>query len=309
MNKLVIFNVWWALSSYFEIGSAKSIIDLGKSWEFSPVNDFLLPLFREKKYEKDWNGRYLIDQLFLSHLDSDHIQDYIDFKKYFYPKYLTCPNKHDNQDPIMNVNKDLLWADNEIRNEILNDMTEKGKRNPPLEVSNVLKNNVNMYFIPPKICEDDINLNQHYANNISLSLIISFKNSIIYFPWDIQKEWIEYLIQKKHDFKTFIKSFWIKILIAPHHWLSTSFPQDLFTNLRYGKVDLNIISEKVRSDKSQENRSDVDNRYYSSDYSTSNNTLKQYGVKTSWWHILIDLDSWNIIQENDINIILKSFCE
>ena len=43
--KVVIFNVSGALSSYVETSTKKIVIDLGKSKEFSPVNDFLIPLF------------------------------------------------------------------------------------------------------------------------------------------------------------------------------------------------------------------------------------------------------------------------
>ena len=53
--KVVIFNIGAALSAYVEIGDKKIVIDLGKSSVFSPVNDFLLPLF-EKRGEKKSYG-------------------------------------------------------------------------------------------------------------------------------------------------------------------------------------------------------------------------------------------------------------
>lgn len=51
--KIVIFNVSAALSAYAEFGNRKVVIDLEKSSDFSPVNDFLLPLFRKR--ERDNN--------------------------------------------------------------------------------------------------------------------------------------------------------------------------------------------------------------------------------------------------------------
>lgn len=38
--KVVIFNVGAALSAYVETDNKKIVIDLGKSCDFSPVNDF-----------------------------------------------------------------------------------------------------------------------------------------------------------------------------------------------------------------------------------------------------------------------------
>lgn len=82
--KVVIFNVGGALSSYVETKTKKIIVDLGKSSDFSPVNDFLLPLFK-KKNEKSTNGKYQVDQLILSHPHLDHISDLENFDKHFYP--------------------------------------------------------------------------------------------------------------------------------------------------------------------------------------------------------------------------------
>ena len=306
MNKIIIFNVWWALSSYIEIWWWKAIIDLWKNWDFSPIHDFLLPLFKIKKYTKE-NEKFYIDQLFLSHLDSDHISDYLEFKKFFYPKYLTCPNSHNKQDEVLNVNKQLLWEENEIRNIILKDMTSEWKRQPPLWISDAFQQNAKMFFIPPKKCEKIKELNMHYANNISLSIFIRYNNYTIYFPWDIQKEWMEYLILNNNWYKSFLNNNKINFLIAPHHWLSTSFPQIFFNVIKWNKTDLNIISEKTRSSDNNENRSDVDKRYYDSTYSTWQNQLKQNWIKTSLWHIIIDLETWNIAQYKDSNDALRNF--
>jgi len=96
--KIVVFNVGGALSSYIEVNGKHIVIDLGNSSDFSPTNDFLLPLFKKRnqpKLEKNpYKNRYKIDQLFLSHPHDDHISDVIHFDKYFYPELLTTPNSN-----------------------------------------------------------------------------------------------------------------------------------------------------------------------------------------------------------------------
>lgn len=61
--------------------------------------------------------------------------------------------------------------------------------------------------------------------------------------------------------------------------------------------------------KDDENRTDVDGRYYSSDFSTGDNALDQYGVKTSQGHIVVDLESGeeDIKQYTDIDDVLAEF--
>ena len=46
--KVVIFNVGAALSTHIETDNKKIVIDIGKNSDFSPVNDFLLPLFKKR---------------------------------------------------------------------------------------------------------------------------------------------------------------------------------------------------------------------------------------------------------------------
>lgn len=56
--KTVIFNVGAALSAYMESDNKKIVIDLGKSSDFSPVNDFLLPLFKKRGEKRNYGGKY-----------------------------------------------------------------------------------------------------------------------------------------------------------------------------------------------------------------------------------------------------------
>ena len=52
MNKQVIFNVGAGLSSYIETDDKKILIDIGNSPEFSPITDFLVPLFKKRQDKK-----------------------------------------------------------------------------------------------------------------------------------------------------------------------------------------------------------------------------------------------------------------
>lgn len=309
MKKIVIFNVGGALSSYLEFDDLKIVIDLGSNAEFSPIDDFLIPLAKERSFVKDSSSeKYLIDQLFLSHLDKDHISDYEKFKEQFYPDWMTCPNKNDKenqndekQDDAFKVNIDLLGEENPIRNLVLEDMDGRVplSRDEPLGSKNP---NIKLYFIKPIECEENDNLKGGYANNISLVLFIFCNNKTILIPGDLLTEGFEYLLDNDSNLKDILNSYGIDFLVAPHHGLETSFSERLFQEMEGGKTRLNIISEKVRSSDSEENRSEVDKRYYSSDYSTAENDLEQNAVKTSTGHIVIDLEA----DENEVKRIENS---
>lgn len=90
--KVVIFNVGAALSAYVETDNKKIVIDLGKSSDFSPVNDFLLPLFKKRGEEKYSGDKYYLSQVFISHPHQDHISDLSDLDEHFYIDLYTTPN-------------------------------------------------------------------------------------------------------------------------------------------------------------------------------------------------------------------------
>ena len=48
--KQVIFNVGGALSVYSEFSGKKLLVDIGKSKDFNPITDFLIPLYESKNY-------------------------------------------------------------------------------------------------------------------------------------------------------------------------------------------------------------------------------------------------------------------
>ncbi|MDX9913971.1 MAG: hypothetical protein RBS77_05325 [Candidatus Moranbacteria bacterium] len=316
MKKIAIFNVGGALSTYIECDDKKFIADLGSSSDFSPVDDFLVPLAKKRPFNKYGSTeKYLIDQLFISHLDKDHISDYEKFRKQFHPDWMTCPNDNDKanqngekQDDKFKINPDLVGEENDMRNMVLDDMRER----QPLSSDQPLGSKceeIKLYFITPKECEENEELKPCYPNNISLVLFIILDKKTVLLPGDILKEGMEFLIDNHSDFKNDLNKVGIDFLIAPHHGLTTSFSERLFQEILGNKTRLNIISEKVREEDSDENRSEVDKRYYDSKYSTGENSLNQNGVKTSMGHIVIDLESdeKEIKQFTDIEDVMKEF--
>lgn len=321
MKKLVILNVGGALASYAEIDDKKVIIDLGKSTDFSPVDNFLIPLAQKRSFRKTGiagnTDKYHIDQLFLSHLDNDHISDYEKFRDKFHPNYMTCPNDNETQDSIFKIIINFFTGENNTRKLVLSDMKTRTANVPGnpfgMSPSNPLVSTIpeiiKLFYIRPTDCGNDENLKLGYANNISLLLFFHLDNKTLLMPGDILKEGMEYLIENNVDFKKQLNDFGVDFLIAPHHGLATSFSERLFQEIKGNKTRLNIISEKVREEDSDENRSDVDKRYYDSNYSSGENSLKQNAVKTSMGHIVIDLESdeTEIKQYSDINDVLKEF--
>lgn len=320
MKKIVIFNVGGALASYAEIDNKKILIDLGKSSDFSPITDFLIPLSEAGKFERIEQGaekdKYLIDQLFLSHLDNDHISDYIKFKEKFHPTYMTCPNDNETQDNIFKIIKNFFTGENEARKLVLNDMSIRSAIVPNpygMSASNPLVSTISeisIFYINPMECANNEILKSAYANNMSIVLFTKVNDKTLLMPGDILKEGMKYLIERDlMGFKTQISTYGVDYLIAPHHGLQTSFSEDLFGAIAGNKTRLNIISEKTRVADSKENRSEVDPRYYSSDYSTGYNTLKQNAAKTSMGHIVIDFETaeTEIKQYQKIEDVIVSF--
>lgn len=320
MKKIVIFNVGGALSSFAEIDGRRLIVDLGKSVDFSPVDDFLLPLAVKKSFPKDSSpensNKYFIDQLFLSHLDNDHISDYDKFRDHFQPGYMTCPNDNEKQNNLFKIVLDYFTGENKMQKLVLSDMKIRNADAPNsygMSPENPLVSTfseISLFYIRPDICKND-ELKLNYANNLSLVLFFAVNNKTVLMPGDISKEGMDFLISNYKDFKAKLNNIGIDFLVAPHHGLSTSFPEILFKEINSSKTRLNIISEKVRSekDKDSENRSVVDSRYYSSDYSTGDNSLKQNAVKTSMGHIVIDLETSDneIKQYQNIDDVIKEF--
>lgn len=303
MKKIAVFNVGGALSTYVELDDLRFIIDIGAGNGFSPTRDFLLPLARKKLFPVK-HEKYQIDQLFLSHLDGDHISDYQNFTEYFQPYWLTAPNDHDLISEKLKISRDKI-SQNKIAEKILNDMKLRvpGREasNPdyenPLTVCDI--NSMLLSYIPPRDCEklDILSEEEYscYANNISLVLYLKIGNSSILFPGDIMMNGMEYLIENNNIFRSIINNLGVDFLIAPHHGLDTSFSNLFFETIKNKKVKLNIISEKSVQKEESDNRHNVDSRYYSPGYSEGVNVLNgkdgnQCGIITSPGHIVIDFD-------------------
>ena len=265
MKKIVIFNVGGALSSYGEIEGRKFMIDLGSSSDFSPIDDFLLPLTKVKYFECR-DGYYWIDQLFLSHLDRDHISDYSKFSKSFYAQIMTCPNNNRGLRSEFQVHEELLGGELETRESVLQHMRNKRRVEDHFNPLFSVIPSTSIYYLTPEYCYNEPDLKASYANNISIAIYIRVGDKTVLFPGDLMKTGMSNLINTNGQFKYNLNRDGVDYLIAPHHGLQTSFSQDLFDNITGNKTRLNIISEKTRSTESLENRSNVDTRYYEERY-------------------------------------------
>ncbi len=327
IQKQVIFNVGGALSSYLEFNGNRIIIDLGKSKDFNPIEDFLLPLAQERQFNKNPldTNKYFLEQVFLSHLDKDHISTIEEFDKHFNPGLLTAPCIHPRQNNIFDIIKNLFINEDECRKKVLELMA---KRSPgygreiqedydkPLIVHKNYLNNVRLYYIPAKMCSnEEMFEKQNYSNNTSLVLFIKINNHKIFMPGDLMKTGMKYLIENRPELKNDLQNLGIDFLIAPHHGLTTSFPDILFQTIKNNKTNrLNIISEKIRRSLFQENRSDVDSRYYGDSHCLCNNNLDhQGGIKTSGGHIVLDysntIPTVKIIDTNEKQELINEFIE
>ena len=229
---------------------------------------------------------------------------------------MTCPSGNTKQESIFRIVIDFFTGENNARKLVLGDMD---LRTPEMEnpygmtPSNPLVsivNEINLFYIRPDVCQSKEELKSHYANNISLVLFIGVNKKTILFPGDLLKEGMEHLIENDNRFLDLITNNGIDYLVAPHHGLQTSFSEILFKKMLGNKTRLNIISEKTRTEESNENRSDVDTRYYSSDYSTGENSLNnQRAVKTSMGHIVINFETpeTEIKQYKEIKEVIEEF--
>lgn len=303
--KVVIFNVGAALSAYVETDNKKIVIDLGKSCNFSPVNDFLLPLFEKRGEKKNCGGKYYLSQVLISHPHQDHISDLDDLDKHFYIDLYTTPN--DLTKGLDAHKKNVNWN---LVDDPDGDSVKKVKevykgRQLPLRVS--LPTKMTLGYLYPGNVEDSETLkSESYTNNISLVLYIHAGYKIL-FAADVQKEGMKQLLEDDKELKRMIGQ-GVDFLVCPHHGLRSSFSTELFDAMKDGKTKkLNIVSEKANGD---DNRN-VDSRYSSTDYCEGDNNLSADNNvvcqrKTSQGHIFID-DDGTVTIENDIKKIIDKF--
>lgn len=304
--KVVIFNVGAAMSAYVETNNKKIVIDLGKSSEFSPVNDFLLPLFEKKGEKKNCEGKYNLSQVFISHPHRDHISDLSDLDEHFYINLYTTPNDLTKGFDAHRKNVNWELVDDHDSDDVKKVKEIYKNRQLPLRVS--LPTQMTLGYMYPGNVEDNETLtSESYTNNIGLVLYIHAGYKIL-FAADIQKEGMKLLLEDNKELKKKIGQ-GVDFLVCPHHGLRSSFSTELFNAMKNGKTKkLNIVSEKVNGD---DNRN-VDNRYSSTDYCEGDNNLSANGNivcqrKTSQGHIFID-DDGIVIIEKDIQKIIEKFC-
>jgi beta-lactamase superfamily II metal-dependent hydrolase len=298
--KQVIFNVGGALSIYVEFENNTLLIDVGKSDDFNPITDFLLPLYKKRNCIKNDNNKFKFDQLIISHPHNDHISAISDFNNNFSPALLTCPNDNSGMQENEKINWDLI-DDNENVGTLRNMLNG---REPPLRTTNT--KNEFIYYIPPQEVEDDNDLTtESYCNNISIAVYVRINGTKILMPGDLQKAGMEYLINTNASFRNIIKE-GVDILVAPHHGLRSSFSVEMFNKFKDGKTRcLNIVSEKITTTDS--NRQ-IDSRYSNKDYCKGENNLSTrispvYQRKTTGGHIYINYrqfekPSFEIIENN-----------
>lgn len=298
----IIFNVGGAFSTYLEYNGNNYMIDLGKSSEFNPVVDFLIPLFRDNNYIKNRrkNWKYNISQLIISHPHYDHISSIIDFNHNIEAELLTTPNNNSGIDARHVID----WSEFD-NNDCIAELKKmlNGRTPPNRPYDDTIEK---LYFHPAKFVQFDDELKKEsYCNNISIAVSFDLNNHRLLILGDLQKVGIEKLIENDEKLKYFLND-GVDILITPHHGLISSFSNTLFENMKNGKTRcLNIISEKVNS---EDNRV-IDNRYSLDEYCEGISNLKKGNEKrkryrTSNGHLLIDYSNndhpfFTIIRDKD----------
>lgn len=239
--KLVVFNVGSALCVYAEHQTTRIVFDIGKGNNFSPVNDFLLPLY-EKRGEhrlKNRNNRYGISQLIVSHPHKDHISDIQEFDKNFYAHLLTTPNSKSPNGNPQNINWRKITTPDDPDVKYLKRM--KIGRNLPLRSFDSEHLKIG-YLWPLDVENNSELLNESYTNNVSIVSFLSFGNYRVFLPGDLQKLAMGEFLNKKTSIRnSYAESIrtelanGVDFLICPHHGLKSSFSVDLFSSMRMEK--------------------------------------------------------------------------
>lgn len=308
MDKVIIFNVGWAMASFCEIGGKRIIIDIWSSNDFSPTLNFLLPYAQQQKWDLlesdvwengkknyDWE-KYHIDQLIISHPHRDHLSDIENFYKYFYPKLVTTPNDNEGMwDECLDWELVFWGREKDDKVIFFKDQLISG-RQPPLQSST---DRLELYYIKPPVVEEKL-LSSDYVNNVSLVCLINVSWKSVLFPWDIMKSWSDWMLNNdiinvipwsktEMNFKNRVKK--TNIFIAPHHGLKSAYNVNIMNEIK-DSLELIIIPEKPTT---EDDVRQVDNRYYDGTYwrwfnvydLDSKSTKLQSTIKTSTWHICI----------------------
>lgn len=319
MDKIITFNVGWAMASYCEVWWKRIVIDIWTKTDFSPVLNFLLPYAKNQNWEKsrtkEHENKYHIDQLVISHPHRDHVADIENFYTYFYPEFVTTPNDNDWMENDESINWDLVFWSNtpDMAVKFFKDNLIKWRK-PPLKS---IVPQFELYYIPPKKIEKHTPISD-YTNNTSLVCIINLQWRKIMLPWDMMESWMKWMLNNRivniipnskteTIFKNAIKK--INTLIAPHHGLESAFCVDALNEMR-DNLRLVILPEKPTT---EDDKRQIHPRYYNSEFGSWIDIItfedwtskKQWTVKTSMWHII--LTGTTTIKVTDDNNLLKVF--
>lgn len=234
-----------------------------------------------------------------------------DFDKNFHVELLTTPNdRWDARNTYRNVDWNLIDDPQNKSIKYMRKYMFEGRR-VPLQTST--EGQYIAYIWPESVHKKSELYKESYTNNISIATFLASETYNIFFPGDLQKEGMAFLLDINCGYKDFADDFVTAIedgvdyLVAPHHGLRSSFSTELFDVI--GKTrKLNIIPAKVYS---KDDAREIDTRYQGSDFCEGDNNestkdTKVYSHKTSAGHIYIN-DDGNFIQTKDIQEILDAF--
>ena len=321
MDKLIIFNVWWAMASYCELWWKRIIIDIWSSEDFSPILDFLIPYAKNMWWEKEdkinnkWK-KYIINQLIISHPHRDHLSDIENFDKNFYAELITTPNNNNWMWDDGSLNRNLVFWDKEKDDKVVY-LKENliNWRTPPLKSSS---DRLELYYIKPKIVEEQITPSTDYVNNVSLVCILNVNWEKVMLPWDVMESWTDRMLENnvvniifwtnktETVFKNTIEK--IDILVAPHHGLKSAYNENMLKKMK--DLKLVVIPEKPTT---EDDSRQIDDSYYSvwswisiTDLDSWKKESQQW-IKTSTWHIIIT--EKEIFKTSNTENAIKKFLE
>lgn len=307
MKKGVVFNVGSGLAAYFNIDGKKVLIDCGKSDNFHPINDFLLPVAQNDGWAQDNARRYYLDYFILSHPHQDHVSGIADLMLDFHPIQAIGVGwdlKDVDWNRFDQKNTSIYYAKTIFHDNVV----------PVCREDFV----VGRWRIPPKIVEksDALQAENGYQNNISEVVLLNINGTRILFPGDIQTAGMIFLLGHDITFREALARAPLDLLVAPHHGHESSFTPYFFKHLVGQKTRcLNIIPE----DRERADDRHVARQYYIEDYCCGKNNLvstnsspANYGRKTSEGHICIDFEQAGNPQIkiiNDTEDLLDYFTE
>lgn len=270
------------------------ILDMGGGELVDPV-DFIKKNFLKNLSDYPENDGNKIAQAVLSHPHSDHIRQCAFLEAGdLYPTLLTCPNEKSEQEKL---SWDRI--ENPENDADLTETYKKlyAKRTPPFQTIlyesrlSVPNLEYGIYYIAPPTCDklhESKSSNNEYGNCTSIMLYLRHGSHTILFPGDMTPEGMQHILEERRgmqkrftrfksstipleaswhtttgtqpSLKSQLKSFGLTILVAPHHGLESCYSTDLYNNIKGGKPNLVILSERR---KRHENDGNTDARYQS----------------------------------------------